>query len=118
MKEKRSPRFPVQPLARMARRLAVTVAAATLLGLGLASCVVAPPRPEVVRVAPPPPQAEIPPPPRPGHVWVGGHWVWRNGAYIWEPGHWQPVRVGYYWVPGHWAQRGAGWVWIEGHWAR
>ncbi|HET8576057.1 MAG TPA: hypothetical protein VFO18_03080 [Methylomirabilota bacterium] len=95
----------------------------TLLGAGagllLAGCVVAEPVPVVVRTPPPapPPRVEVVPvQPVPGHVWVQGHWAWRNGAYAWVPGHWEATRPDFVWVPGHWAPRAGGYVWIEGHW--
>ncbi len=100
-----------------AGRMAAASLTAALLCLSLSACVVEPARPAVVRVAPPPPQVEVVPAPRPGHVWEGGHWVWREGRYVWIPGHWRAVRVGYHWVPGHWAAHAGGWVWMEGHWA-
>ena len=92
-----------------------------LLGLGagllLAGCLVA--EPVVVRTPPPlpPPQVEVVPV-QPGltHVWVQGHWAWRQGSYVWVPGFWEPVRPNHGWIPGHWAPRGDGHVWIEGHW--
>lgn len=49
------------------------LAAATCACLGLAGCVVAPPRARVVAVAP-------------GAVWVPAHW---NHNGVWVAGHWR-----------------------------
>lgn len=41
----------------------------------------------VVTTASPPIRIEVrPPPPRSDHVWVGGHWSYRRGAWVWVPG--------------------------------
>ena len=56
---------------------------------------------------------------RPGtqHVWVEGHWEWRNGDYVWVSGRWErPQRGRSAWVPGRWEQRGNGWVRRPGYW--
>jgi WXXGXW repeat (2 copies) len=55
--------------------------------------------------------------PSPLHVWIGGHWGWRHGAYAWAPGYWAP-RPHYraYWTPGVWVHFGGGWRWRHGYW--
>jgi YXWGXW repeat-containing protein len=56
---------------------------------------------------------------RPGaaHVWIGGHWDWRESDFIWIGGRWEEPRPGYRtWVPGRWAHDRNGWYFIEGHW--
>jgi hypothetical protein len=71
-----------------------------------------------VAVAPPPPREEIRPvAPSPNHVWIPGHWAWRNGAHVWFQGHWaMPPAAGYHWVAARWVNEGGGWVYYEGHW--
>jgi hypothetical protein len=72
-----------------------------------------------VGVAPPPMRAEVRPmAPSPRHVWIPGHWAWRNGAHLWIAGHYAlPPAEGYHWVHSRWVQEGGGWVYYEGHWA-
>jgi WXXGXW repeat (2 copies) len=55
--------------------------------------------------------------PSPVHVWIGGHWGWRHGAYAWAPGHWarRPHRHSH-WAPGAWSRHHHGWRWRHGHW--
>ncbi|MFQ5844261.1 MAG: hypothetical protein ACE5JG_04655 [Planctomycetota bacterium] len=73
-----------------------------------------------VRVPPPPrPRVVVVKGARPGpaHVWIGGHFVWRNGRYSWVKGHWVvPPRPRAVWVAGHWKRSGKGGVWIAGRW--
>jgi WXXGXW repeat (2 copies) len=55
--------------------------------------------------------------PSPVHVWIGGRWAWRHGAYAWAPGYWAPrPRARAYWAPGGWVRFGGGWRWRHGHW--
>ncbi len=55
--------------------------------------------------------------PSPVHVWIGGRWASRHGAYAWAPGHWarRPHRHSH-WAPGSWLRFGGGWRWRHGHW--
>jgi hypothetical protein len=72
-----------------------------------------------VSVAPPPPRVEVRTvAPSPQHVWIGGHWAWRDSAHVWLPGHWAlPPAAGYHWVHARWVNQGGQWVFYEGHWA-
>lgn len=73
----------------------------------------------VVRTAPPRARAERRPArPSRDHVWVAGHWVYRNGRYVWRSGRWIRDRAGYRYRPARWVQRADGWVYVEGRWAR
>ena len=56
---------------------------------------------------------------RPGaaHVWIGGHWTWRDPEFVWISGRWEMPGAGFReWVPGHWARDRFGWYFIDGHW--
>jgi YXWGXW repeat-containing protein len=68
-----------------------------------------------VGVAPPPLRAEVRPvAPSPNHVWIPGHWVWRNGAHVWYGGHYAlPPGPGYHWVHARWVNEGGQWVFFE-----
>lgn len=96
--------------------------AATLMGVALSGCIVAPaPEPvgEVAYTAPPAPQVEVVGvAPTPGYFWVGGNWFWEGGRYAWHPGYWQAPRPGYRWVPHSYVRAGNGWRMQRGHWAR
>ena len=55
--------------------------------------------------------------PSPIHIWIGGHWGWRHGAYAWAPGYWAlRPRHGSYWAPGAWTRHPYGWRWRAGYW--
>jgi hypothetical protein len=71
-----------------------------------------------VAVAPPPLRVEvIPARPSAGHVWIPGHWIWRNGVHEWAVGHWAlPPEPGYVWEPARWVAEGGQWAFYEGHW--
>ena len=71
-----------------------------------------------VQVAPPPPRAEVIPQHRPGHVWVAGHWVWRNQHHQWVRGTWIRERRGYQYNQPTWTQRNGGWYMERGGWKR
>lgn len=73
-----------------------------------------------VTQAPPTAQVEVVPvSPGPTHVWVGGHWGWRRGAYVWRPGRCVVVRQGYAYVPGYWHHHQRGhYVWVRPRWRR
>ena len=70
----------------------------------------------VVYTEPPPPREDRPVVVRPGHVWVRGHWDWRNGQWTWIDGHWERQRAGYVYTDGRWERRGNGWYWVQGQW--
>jgi WXXGXW repeat (2 copies) len=79
---------------------------------------VAIPSDEIATQAPPEPIHEtITVAPSRVHVWIGGRWGWRHGAYAWAPGYW--ARRPHYhsnWAPGAWARHGPAWRWRHGHW--
>ncbi len=55
--------------------------------------------------------------PSPIHLWIGGHWRWRYGAYAWAPGYWaRRPHYGHHWAPGGWSRHRHGWRWRNGHW--
>jgi hypothetical protein len=91
------------------------VLAASLLGLGAPAA-----NAQVyVSIAPPAPRYEVAPAPRRGHVWVPGHYQWRNNQYVWITGHWQVQRPGYAYVPPRWVQRSSGQWYLTGNtWQR
>ena len=111
---------------------AILSAAIGLSALGLTGCVYERPRREVVYVqeSPPPQQetvvvADAEPPadqdetvyivdaPYPDAIWIGGHYVWRDGRWWWSRGYWgRPAYHGAVWVRGHYYHRG----YVEGHW--
>lgn len=71
--------------------------------------------------APPAPQAESrSDAPSTAHVWIGGFWGRRAGAWVWIPGRWAlPPAHRCRWIPGHWRRvRPHRWRWIPGHWGR
>jgi len=72
----------------------------------------------VVQVAPPPPRTEATPPPRRGHVWVAGHWEWRNRHHQWVTGTWIRERRGYQYIQPAWAERDGRWYMERGSWRR
>lgn len=64
-----------------------------------------------------------PPPPRDenysrkeGHVWIRGHYDWRNGQYEWVGGRWERERPQRHWVDARWERRGNEWIFVEGSW--
>ena len=72
----------------------------------------------IVRVAPPEPRVEVAPPPRHGHVWVGGHWEWRNHRHHWIVGTWIRERIGYRYTQPNWVERDGHWHHARGSWRR
>ena len=70
----------------------------------------------VVDESPPEPQYEPTPAPRSGHVWVRGHWEFRNNQWKWSRGYWKTQRASHVWVEGHWERRGNRHHWIAGSW--
>jgi hypothetical protein len=103
------------------RRIMLSLAAVSLLSLAPtlahAQAVVVPG--VSVTVAPPPVRAEVRPvAPSPNHIWIPGHWAWRNGAHVWYGGHYaMPPSAGYHWVQARWVNQGGRWTFFEGHWA-
>ena len=72
----------------------------------------------VIRDAPPPLIVErIPPPPSPRHIWIVGHYEWRD-RYYWVPGHHEiPPHEHAMWVPDAWKKTNHGWEHAPGRWA-
>lgn len=103
------------------RRIATTLGLASCLAMLAPACIVRtrarvqPPVYEVQEEPPPPQYVTVQP--RPGHVWIRGHYEWRN-RWVWVPGHWERARAGQHWVPGKWERRGNRWVWQKGYWGR
>lgn len=54
--------------------------------------------------------------PRRGHVWVPGHYEWRNGGYVWVAGRWEREQKGRRWSSGRWEMQGDRYVWIAAVW--
>ncbi len=55
--------------------------------------------------------------PSPQHVYVSGHWSWKDGAYSWESGHWElPPTEGTVWVAPRWEKKEGGYALVEGGW--
>lgn len=72
----------------------------------------------IVRTAPPPMREEVVPSPRRGHVWVNGHWDWRNNRHQWVKGAWVRDRSGYRYNQPAWTERDGRWHMQRGNWAR
>lgn len=72
----------------------------------------------IVRIAPPPPRAEVAPPPRRAHVWVPGHWEWKNRRHQWVAGTWVRERRGYVYNQPRWEERDGRWHMQRGNWSR
>ena len=72
----------------------------------------------IVRMAPPEPRMEVVPQPRRGHVWVAGHWGWRNNHHQWIKGSWIRERRGYHYNQPAWAERDGRWYMERGNWRR
>lgn len=77
-----------------------------------------PPQQIIVSAPPPPPQPEVIfERPTPVHVWIQGHWRWRDGRHVWIPGRWEtPPRQNAIWVSARWEMRGNQYVFVEGFW--
>jgi hypothetical protein len=104
-------------MKRFYRRLAVSAALSTLLGIagaqaGIALIVTAPAN------APPPVRVEHPgSAPYRDAVWVDGRWGWDNGQYVWITGHWQKAPQGFTrWKRGEWKKGHGGWFFDPGTW--
>ena len=55
--------------------------------------------------------------PGPAHVWIGGHWLWRESDFVWIGGRWEEPRAGFReWAPHRWEHDRNGWYFVEGHW--
>lgn len=72
----------------------------------------------VVRIAPPAARMENVPDHRPGHVWVAGHWGWRNNRHQWVKGKWVRERHGYVYNQPTWQERDGRWHMSQGNWSR
>lgn len=72
----------------------------------------------IVRIPPPPLRVEVVPAPRPGYVWGGGHWGWRNNKHYWVNGSWVQERRGYHYTQHTWTERNGRWHMAPGSWRR
>lgn len=55
--------------------------------------------------------------PSPQHVYISGHWSWKDGAFSWENGHWElPPAAGTVWVAPRWEKMNTGYTLVEGYW--
>jgi hypothetical protein len=96
-----------------------TVGLAVLMTVGTACAAVIRPNGTVyARFAPPAERIEVVSvAPSSEHVWVAGHWAWRNNNYEWEPGRWVRAESGHReWIAGHYEQDSRGWFYVEGRW--
>lgn len=61
---------------------------------------------------------ERPPRPSGSHVWIEGHWTWRNSRYEWVDARWQePPYANAKWMAPRWERRPDGYyTFYEGHW--
>src|SRR5262249_9555902 len=105
------------------------ICSASLVLLGLAIFVVAPPAlaatPQVgvaVSITSPPPDLPVydqPPCPGGTYIWVPGYWAWDPGfgGYYWVPGTWVLApEPGLLWTPGYWSWNGISFIWMDGYW--
>lgn len=72
----------------------------------------------IVQYAPPPPRSEVMPSPRRGHVWVAGHWGWKNHRHQWIKGSWLRERRGFQYHQPAWVERDGRWHMEQGTWSR
>src|SRR5688572_23556897 len=73
--------------------------------------------PDYPTEAPPPPQREVSSTrARRGHVWVHGHWEWKDYNWVWVKGHYERFRPGKRYTAGRWEQKGDRWSWIDDQW--
>lgn len=72
----------------------------------------------IVQMAPPPMRSEATPAPRRGHVWVAGHWGWKNHRHQWIKGTWLRERRGYQYSQPVWVERDGRWHMQSGAWRR
>lgn len=98
----------------MIRKLLVAAALAAAFG----SVAVPASAAVVVNVAPPPLRSEVVPRARPGYVWVGGHWGWRNHKHRWIKGTWLRERRGFRYDQPAWVERDGRWQMVSGNWRR
>lgn len=78
-----------------------------------------------VEVVPPVPAGEPPAAkkeprpacPSPQHIFVEGHWAWRNNAYVWTESQWTvPPTATCQWAPARYEKKDKGWYFREGYW--
>ncbi len=51
------------------------------------------------------------------HVWVSGHYDWRNREYVWIPGRYEVPRTGFRrYEDGRWVHGRLGWYFVDGRW--
>lgn len=71
----------------------------------------------VVRRPPPERVEVIAVAPSPAHIWIAGHWMWREPEFVWMSGRWDVPAPGFRrWERGRWQHDRNGWFWLEGHW--
>ena len=56
------------------------------------------------------------PAPHKDAIWIGGHWVHRNGNYAWQPGYWGEVEPNMMWTPPQYNYTGNGYCYVPGYW--
>ena len=76
------------------------------------------PAPVLEQPLPPAFSQEVPEPrPSAQHVWLNGHWRWREGNYVWIAPHWErPPVANATWIEPRWEKRENGYVLVEGYW--
>jgi YXWGXW repeat-containing protein len=65
---------------------------------------------------PPPPGRIENNAPQPDRVWLPGRYVWRNCGYEWIPGALSRLNPGHHYVQGQWIPRDGHYVWTNGGW--
>ena len=72
----------------------------------------------VVTQAPPALQADVViAQPTSQHVWIAGHYTWRDNQYQWMTAHWElPPYTNAAWVKPSWEQQGNAYKFTEGYW--
>ena len=94
------------------------ILAAAIVAASLGSIAIPASAEIIVRVAPPQPRVEVAPQPRRGHVWVAGHWEWKNRKHQWVQGPWVRERRGHRYEQPQWVERDGGWAMQRGAWRR
>ncbi len=114
-------RLPPVPRS-FARAVRASCLGVALFGLAAAPLAAAPtpdasPAPLLDKPLPPSATDAVDDQPSPQHVYVSGHWTWKDGAYTWVGGAWElPPSPTAEWVGPRWEKKDSGYVLIEGVW--
>lgn len=111
-----------RPLGRVLRLSCLGVAlfgsAAGLLAAGsIPDAPLMDPAPLLDKPLPPSTTDSVEDQPSPQHVYISGHWTWKDGAYTWVSGAWElPPSNSAEWIAPRWEKKENGYVLQEGYW--